>query len=432
MNRFQQLLVRGRVPILLAFLALGGGAAWLLRGFAVEAGTDVLLDQADKDLAYYNQSRADWESDEYVIVCCRRNEGWFTPASIELVNEFTRTLKTLPHVRKVLSITRVPLLRNQPAMFGLPVPIYLADEKGTTNPKVNLEKARTELLGHTQALGNLISRDGCDLSILVYLDVPEGLMRLEPERNRLLGSPRDEASAARLREIEEPYRASIQETNVRRGALVEALRRCGVEWRPKLDEPIRLSGLPIINVVLKEHIKADIGTFGVVALSVFSLTFFAVYRKLRWVAFPILSCVLPVVLMLGLMVLMGKKMTVITSNMPVLLFVLTLPYTVYFIERFLERRATDPSEDPVVSTTRAPLEIWSPCLFSVLATMAGTAAHIPSGIMPVRTFGIMMTIGMAFSLAVVMLFLPSAVLKLPSLPRSRRAFSSGDAVPCGP
>jgi predicted RND superfamily exporter protein len=113
---------------------------------------------------------------------------------------------------------------------------------------------------------------------------------------------------------------------------------------------------------------------------------------------------------------MGKKMTVITSNMPVLLFVLTLPYTVYLIERYLERRALYPSEDPKETSTRAPMEIWSPCLFSVLATMAGTAAHIPSGIIPVRTFGIMMTIGMVFSLGVVMLFLPATIVALPAAP----------------
>ena len=60
MNAFQRFLVRRRIPLLLAFLALAAGAGWLLRGFAVEAGTDVLLDQADPDLAYYNQTRADW------------------------------------------------------------------------------------------------------------------------------------------------------------------------------------------------------------------------------------------------------------------------------------------------------------------------------------------------------------------------------------
>jgi predicted RND superfamily exporter protein len=422
MNRYPGLIARGRPFILIGALVLAGAGAWLLRGFAVEAGTDVLLDQSDPNLAYYNQSRADWGTDDYLIVCCHRNEGWFTRESIQVLSDFARKVSTLPYAKSTLSISSIPLLRNLPAGI-FPVPVTLTDKEGNLNPKVNLEKARVEVLGgpdrnvrgHTQALGNLISADGRDLSLLVYLDVPDALMQVEPERNRLLGRARDPDTERRLAEIEKPYQEAIQENNRRRLLLVDGVRRVGAEFRPRLDEPVRLSGLPIINVVLREHIKADIGTFGAVSLSVFSLTFLGIYRRPRWVVFPIVTCILPVVLMLALMVVFGKKMTVITSNMPVLLFVLTLPYTVYFIERYLERRGLDPSEDPATTATRAPLEIWSPCLFSVLATMAGTAAHIPSGIMPVRTFGVMMTIGMALSLAVVMLFLPATVVSRPAV-----------------
>lgn len=429
MNAFQNFLIRGRTALVIGFLALGAGAGWLLRGFSVEAGTDVLLDQADHDLAYYNQSRADWGTDEYLIVCCRRNEGWIARDSLALLGEFLRALASLPYVKSTLSIADVPLLRNQPP--GLfPVSARLFEKDGTPNPKINLDKARAELLAHTQARGNLISGDAAqDLSILIYLDVPEALMRLEPERNQLLGRPRDPQSSRRLAELEAPYQAAIQENNRRRIQLVDGVRRWAAAVRPRLDQPVRLSGLPIINMVLREHIKADIATFGAVSLSVFTLTFFLIYRRVRWVGLPVLSCLLPVVMMLGLMVVVGKKVTVITSNMPVLLFVLTLPYTVYFIERYRERRAADPGEAPDVTVTRAPIEIWSPCLFSCLATMVGTAAHIPSGIMPVRTFGIMMTVGMAIALAVVMLFLPATLVHRPAL---AGAAAGPAAVPRGP
>lgn len=432
MNGYQRAVARGRIPILLAFLAAAGAAAWLLRDFSVEAGTDVLLDQADENLAYYNQSRADWGTDEYLLVCLRRNPGWIRADSLPLLQEFRTRLAAAPHVKRTFSVLDVPLLRIKPRnpLLGIPVPATLFDKTGALDAKLDLDKARDELLQHTQARGNLIAGEkGEDVSILVYLDVPEDLLRLEPERNRLLGAPKTAETAKRLAEIEAPYQASIQENNRRRNALVAEVRRLGVEYRPKLDEPVRLSGLPLINVVLREHIWSDIQTFGIVALSVFTLTFLLVYRRFRWVAFPIVACILPVLIMLGLMVLLHFKVTVITSNMPVLLFVLTLPYTVYFIERYLERRAVAPGEDPVVTSTSAPLEIWSPCLFSVLATMAGTAAHIPSGIIPVRVFGIMMTIGMALSLGVVMLFLPSTVVALPAVPGR----AAGPAVePKGP
>src|SRR6185295_9724139 len=146
-----------------------------------------------------------------------------------------------------------PLLRNAPSMI-VPVPVKWLDKDGNLNPKINLEKAKTELLQHTQAKNNLIAGDQAqDLSILVYLDVPEDVARYEPERNRLLGGPRTAESAKRLAEISGPYQAAIQETNLRRNALVDAVRKIGADVRPKLDESVRLSGLPIINVVLREH-----------------------------------------------------------------------------------------------------------------------------------------------------------------------------------
>src|SRR5262249_42709960 len=135
MNRFQRFLVSGRVPLILAFLALAGGAAWLLRGFAVEAGTDVLLDQADTDRAYYNQTRADWGTDEYLIVCCHRNEGWFSAESLALLQELTSRLAAQPYVKSQLSIGTVPLLRNQPAQI---FPVTLFDKENRLNPTVSV------------------------------------------------------------------------------------------------------------------------------------------------------------------------------------------------------------------------------------------------------------------------------------------------------
>ncbi|NIP98148.1 MAG: hypothetical protein GWO24_33885, partial [Akkermansiaceae bacterium] len=57
-----------------------------------------------------------------------------------------------------------------------------------------------------------------------------------------------------------------------------------------------------------------------------------------------------------------------TSNMPVLLFVLMLPYNVYFIERYRERRAHAPDEDGLVSTFAALRIILVPCFFSCATT----------------------------------------------------------------
>ncbi len=409
MNLFQRFLERGWWAILAVFLA---GAVWsgrLLPDFRVEFGSDVLLDKHDPDLKYYNETREYWGDDEYLVVCTHRDEGWFTPEGAALLCEFAKDMRSLPGARSITGITTVPLLRNG-AIGLMPSPVYIAGPDGKLNPKVNLDKAREELVEHTIALGNVISADGKDSSVLVFLQVNEDLIRLERERRGLMSQPQDDATRKRLRDLEPAYQQQRAELVLRRTSLVEGAREQVKRWEPRIG-PVKLSGLPIINVGLLEHVRSDIVNFGVLALGVFTLALLAIYRRLRWLFLPLVACLLPVGFMLGVMAFTGQSMTIVTSNMPVLLFVLMLPYAVYFIERYTERRRLDPSEPVGLTCARATAEIWRPCLYSALATMVGTAAHIGSGIYPVRTFGVMMTIGTGLGLATTMLLIPAATAK---------------------
>ncbi len=395
---YRTLLDRGWAALALPFLLAAAALGAFLPRLNVDAGTNVLLNEDDPDLALYNSTRPEWGYDEYAIVCARRAD-WFTPESQEVLAGLAEAMKSrVPHVKSVTSIRTVPLLRNRPSPLGIPMPVTL------DRPGVDLEKARKEILGHTQAQGNLISRDGKDVSLLVHLDVPEDMLRLDPEWSAAQGRK----DKARLAALEKDYEAALAKLKGRRTAMVEKLRRVTREWGARMEEPIRLSGLPVISVNLVEHVVADLKTFGAASLAFFVLAFLAVYRRPRWTILPILTCLLPVALVVGGAAAAGQKVTVITSNAPVLLFTLMLPYTVYFVERYRERRARSPSESNLDSCAGSAAEIWAPCLYSCTTTMAGFASLLTSGINPVRAFGLMMAGGMAVGLACVFLFLPSA------------------------
>jgi uncharacterized protein len=409
----RRLLERGSWVLVLGFLAAAGVAGSFLPRFGVEAGTNVLLNEDDPDLAYYNITRADWAYDEYAIVCVRREE-WFSEEGVNILKSLEAELKTAPHVTKITSILTVPLLRNKASAFGMPVPARLPQ------PGVKLDKAKQELLGHTQALGNLISADGRDLNLLVYLDVPSELLTLDPEWSRAQGRK----DAPKLKELHKPYNAALDELKARRDAMIGAVRKITGTWGPpKVAQAPRLSGLPIITVNLVEHTRSDLTTFGIASFAAFVLAFALVYRKVRWTAGPIIACLLPVVLIIGTMAALDQKVTVITSNLPVLLFTLMLPYTVYFVERYRERRGLFPAESQAETVATSAREIWTPCLYSATTTMAGFASLITSGIVPMRTFGLMMTIGIAIGLGCVFLFLPALNVHLRPLPGPASATS---------
>jgi predicted RND superfamily exporter protein len=404
---YRRLLDRGWLAVVLLFGAALAALGTQLPKVAVDASTRLLLDEHDPDLTYYSRTRRLWPSDdEFAIICCRRAD-WFTPESLEVLRGIQADVEAAPHVKKVLSLLSVPLLRQG----AFPVP-RLAGEKG-----VDLAKAREELTAHAIARGVFISEDGRDAVLLAYLDQPPEYQRLDRRRTELVEAGDVEGLAA----TDAGFEVAAAENRARRLAMVTGIRAAAAKWSPSTEGPIRLSGLPIINLSLIEFVDHDVRVFGIASLLLFALAFAAVYRKLRWIALPIVACMVPVVLILGSMAALGLKLTVITANLPLLLFVVMLPYTVYLIERYRERRAGRPGESHLDSTAGAARDIWLPCLYSCTTTMAGFASLLTSGVKPVWWFGLMMTIGLGVGLGCAFLFFPAALRPLRALedPRAK-------------
>jgi predicted RND superfamily exporter protein len=417
---FRRLLERWWALVVLAFAVATLATGWFLPQVTVDAGTNLLLDEHDPDLTYYAKSRRQWPSDdEFAIVCCRRAD-WFTADGLKLLRAVQTDLtdaSVVPHVKKSLSLLDIPLLRNGGSPLSPPT---------IESPSIDLAKARDELTHHAVAKGTFISQDGLDAVFLVYLDQPPDYEKLDRERNQAL----EDGDDAKVAELEPAYEVQRGELRARRRAMVDGVRAVAAKWAPKMEGPIRLSGLPLINLSLIEFVSHDVNVFGVASFVLFVLGFAGVYRTFRWTFFPILACLLPVVLVLGALGLLvsypqllhalpewisrkfSGKLTVITANLPLLLFVVMLPYTVYFVERYRERRAKGTGEDHLTTTAGAAGDIWLPCLYSCTTTMAGFASLLTSGVKPVWSFGLLMTIGLAVGLACAFLFLPAATAPL--------------------
>ncbi len=357
-------------------------AAWIPR-LDINANTDAFLEEESESVATYYETRGEWGTDEFAVVCVTADD-WFTPAGIARLREIETDLAAVDFVGHTMSLLDVPLLQQQPEskpsllrLFSLTKSLGAAD--------ANLELAAKEHASHKLTLGNLISHDGKSVNVLAFLDWSE-----------MAGKPESEI-------------------NVRRTKLVEGARRVAKKWNAQLDEPVRLSGIPIIQITLFENMRHDLIVFGIASLLLFTLAFFVVYRQPRFVLIPIVCCLLPPITMIGAMAFFRIPIGFVTSNMPVLLFVLVLPYTVYFIERYRERRGRHPEEDGLSSTLAALRAIVVPCLFSVTTSMAGLLALASSKIIPIQEFGETMTIGMALGFVVVFVFIATVSRRLPGL-----------------
>ncbi len=77
---------------------------------------------------------------------------------------------------------------------------------------------------------------------------------------------------------------------------------------------IHLGGIPMIADDMMSFIKSDIVVFGIGVLIFIIVTLWFVFRRLIWIIVPISSCFFSVIIMMGLLGLLGWKVTVISSN----------------------------------------------------------------------------------------------------------------------
>lgn len=372
---------RAWLVVVVVLLAAGALAVSQFGKLGIEFQTTTLLDQKDPELKIYEElhETRTWSQNEFAVVCAS-GVDWTSEEGATLLRALVTDLEAGPEVGGTMSLLNIPLLRQNPDQKPNVLALAGAGMKyiGGRSP-INHESARTELLDHELATGSLISKDGRSTNVLVYLRVPEP------------GAPGTATTQARWQQ------------------LVDGLRTVRTQWEGRLPERLRLAGVPLVYTYIMERVAHDLQVFGIAAAVLFSLGLLVIYRKIRYVILPLVTSLLPVVAILGYMAIAGVPFTVITSNLPLLLFVIALPYTIYLIERYLERRHLHPQEDGGEAIVRAAQSIWLPCVFSTLTTMAGFAAFTTSGIVPVKMFGILMTAGSLLSLLLVFLFLPSAL-----------------------
>ena len=152
-------------------------------------------------------------------------------------------------------------------------------------------------------------------------------------------------------------------------------------------------------------IKSDI-IFGAGVLLFIIITLWFVFRKAIWVVVPISSCLLSVIIMLSLLVL-GWKVTVISSNFIALMLMLTMAMNIHMSTRFLQIKKNNPDLKKSELILMTSQKMFWPIIYTVLTTICAFLSLIFSQIKPIIDFGWMMTLGLLCSLIVTFTLLPT-------------------------
>ena len=175
------------------------------------------------------------------------------------------------------------------------------------------------------------------------------------------------------------------------------------------DSKIYLGGIPMIADDMMSFIKNDIFIFGIGVLLFIIATLWFVFKKIVWIIVPLSSCIFSVVVMLGMLGLLGWKVTVISSNFIALMLILTMAMNIHLSTRFLQMKNEFPSKSKIKILEIATNKMFLPILYTGLTTICAFLSLIFSGIKPVIDFGWMMTIGLITSMITTFTLLPTFI-----------------------
>lgn len=405
-----QALFLDRPRLALLLLAVGvlivGSQAPRLK---LDASADALLLEDDADLRYYREVRARYGSDDFLVITYRR-EDLFSDEALADLTRLRDAVMALDRIGSVISILDVPLIESPPITLG-----ELQNEvPHLLSPRTDRAMARRELIGSPIYRELLISADGLTTALLASF-------RLEPELVALLAR-RDELIERRPRGLTADEEAEIEALGPPIATWRERVNRQQqadiAEIRQILDRHegkarIRLGGIPMITTDMLHYILRDVLVFGAAILVILTALLAFIFRQLRWVLLPLLSCGAGAVVMLGWLALAHWPVTVVSANFVALLLIFSLSLTVHLTVQYRELQAArhvgGSQRELVAEMLRQKLE---PSFYTAATTMVAFASLLVSGIRPVIDFGWMMVLGMAVVFITAFTLFPSALMLL--------------------
>ncbi len=395
--------------IVFSTIFLGYKASFL----KIDASSDTLILENDKDLAYHQLLSKRYKTPDFLVIAFSPKKGLFSEESINTIKNITNELINLDRVESINSILNVPLLESSKKSLadileGVPL---LEDNV------VELNDAKQEFISSPLYKDNLVSSDFKTTAILVNLNDNEQLNNIR-QKLKLLKTKIAEGTIAEIElqtynELSNTLRSLRDIERQRQTALIKDTRNILSKY--KIYGEIYLGGIPMIANDVVNFVKSDLKIFGISILIFLIVVLFLIFRQIRWVVLPIITCLFSVSITSGLFSIFNWEVTVISSNFISLQLILTMAITIHLIVRYRElvvQRKTSSQKKLLLETV---LQMIKPCFFTVITTIAGFSSLILSDLLPVINFGWMMSLGVSISLLVTFLIFPILLVELDRL-----------------
>ena len=407
---YDRLILEHPATVILCLLAVVSFLGYKAKDFKLDASTETLIIETDEDLRYSRMIKSRYGGYDYLLITYSPKTDLFSNESLKKLTRLRDELKQLKRVTSVVSILNAPLLESPP----VPVKELTTSIQTLESPTVDRKLARIEFKDSPLYQNLLVSPDLKTTGLQVNFPVDEVyqdlLTRGDHFREKAARNALTDAEIVEFKDLKGQLQSLREKRRQIRHEDIAAIRAIMDNYRQ--DAELFLGGVSVISDDLISFVKQDLKIFGIGVAFFLVVTLSIVFKKIRWVVLPMLCCVFSAISMMGLLGMFGWKVTVISSNFISLQLIITMAITIHLIVRYKDLLLSNPEAEQrqlILDTVRLML---TPCLYAALTTIAGFGSLLLCDILPVRTFGWMMSAGIVVSLIVTFLLFPAGLMLL--------------------
>ena len=360
---------------------IGAGAS----NFDLDASSETLLLENDPDLKLYRDSAKTYGSTDFLVVTVTPDEPIFKKSSIETFKKLILELSNVDGIESVLSLLDAPLIEANKNLSLSEV----ADQVSTLDSiDPDIEKAKRVFNTNEVYKNLLISEDLKTTAIQLTLERNITYENLINERYSINNQLNPEFNS-RLEIVNEEIQKERELMSTKEEKLVEEIRSILKNY--SYFGELFLGGAAMITVDTINFISQDLITFGSAVFLIFILVLGVIFKQFRWVAIPLSAALFSSIISIGVIGWLEWKVTVVSANFVSIVMIISLSLAVHLIVRYQElNHKLDLDQKALVSETLR--QMFLPCLYTALTTVAAFASLVISDIKPLIDFGFMMVI----------------------------------------
>ena len=382
---------------LIFLIALG------ISNFKLDASSDTLLLENDPDLKLYRENTEKYGSNDFLIVTFSPYQELLSKPSIILIKDIVKKISSLDRVENVLSLLDVPLLENNPNVSLSDV----ADSVETLNSEsINIDLAKRVFSSNSVYQNLLISEDLNTTAFQVTLKRNLNYENLINERYALYDSL-DSNKEEKLKSINELIEIEKNNATAEDEILVSDMRDLISDYN-EVGE-LFLGGGAMITVDTIKFISQDLTIFGLTVLLIFILVLSLIFKNFIWVSIPLITASLTSLLCMGAVGWFNWKVTVVSANFVSILMIISISLMVHLIVRYQELGIFNKEINQKDLVNKTLRQMFLPCLYTALTTIAAFASLIVSDIKPIIDFGLIMVIGISITFIFAFIFFGSSL-----------------------